>query len=83
MASSRRDSTEEIARLRQMLDYVITHLRERKPRLDDDRAQLLFEHARETLAGLREEFSAYGGHSLAPGARSRPVARPAPQRTSH
>lgn len=28
MASSRRDSTQEAARVRQMLEYVISHLRE-------------------------------------------------------
>jgi hypothetical protein len=60
MAISRKDPSQEMARVRQMLEYVISHLRERQPRLDDAESERLFEEARETLAGLHAEFATWG-----------------------
>ena len=57
MASSRQETTQEMARVRQMLEYVSGHLRERQPRRDDPQLESLFEETRETLVGIQREFA--------------------------
>jgi hypothetical protein len=66
MASSSQDLSQESARVRQMLDYILAHLRERRRHLGEARAQSVFDHAVETLEGLQEEFAAFTHPRIVP-----------------
>jgi hypothetical protein len=66
-----------------MLEYIVSHLREREPRLDDDAARRLFSRARGTLAELQREFAAYGRPRAAPAALGAPPRPPAPSPRTH
>ena len=63
MAARRLNATEEIARLQQMLDYVLQHVRAREGALDDSRAQVLFERNRRAIRELQEEAIHYLPHA--------------------
>jgi hypothetical protein len=64
-----------------MLEYIVSHLREREPRLDDDAARRLFARARATLAELQREFAAYGKPHAAHAARGASAYRAMQSRT--
>ena len=63
MPARRLNPTEEIARLQQMLDYVLQHVRAREHSLGDPQAQMLFERTRRAIRDLQEEVVHYLPHA--------------------
>jgi hypothetical protein len=46
-----------MARLQQMLDYVLQHVRSREKSLDDPEVQVIFEHARDSIRDLQDQMA--------------------------
>ena len=63
MPARRPNATEEIARLQQMLDYVVQHVRAREHSLEDPHAQMLFERTRKAIRELQDEAIHYLPHA--------------------
>ena len=63
MPARRLNPTEEIARLQQMLDYVLQHVRAREHSLDDPHALVLFERTRKAIRDLQDEVVHYLPHA--------------------
>jgi hypothetical protein len=58
-----RTAKQEVARLQQMLDYVLQHVRAREKSLDDPGAQVIFEHARDSIRDLQDQVLHYMPHA--------------------
>ncbi|HZZ94387.1 MAG TPA: hypothetical protein VFE23_17630 [Usitatibacter sp.] len=63
MPATHRAPADEVARLQQMLDYVLQHVRAREHSLDDPRAQLLFDRARNAIHELQDQIAGYLPHA--------------------
>ena len=59
MAARRLNATQEIARLQQMLDYILQHVRAREGSLEDPEAQMLFGRTRDAIRELQEQVIHY------------------------
>ncbi len=59
------DPRDHVRNIQGMLDQLITHLRQDVSKVDDPRAEALFETTAEVLQGLKNAFQHFGDQSEA------------------